>query len=99
MVTIICRSFAEDQGTRRDMQSSVAGLLLSAALLVAAGPAVAQQLAAASSEARHSAYVKARTAYEAQATAYWNSISEKRRTRFAKRRNNEVVGLDDYVLT
>ena len=34
-----------------------------------------------------------------EASAYWNAIAEKRRTRFAKRRNHEPVGLNDYVLT
>jgi len=38
---------------------------------------------------------------EAQApcTAYWNSISEKRRGRNAKRRGGQQITLDDYVLT
>ena len=45
------------------------------------------------------AYTQARQQFEAQLTAYWNSISEKRRTRNAKRRNGETVVLEDYVLT
>ena len=85
------------------MRSSILrlpGFLLAAALLFAAEPSFAQQVAAnASYEVRLAAYTKARSAYEAQASAYWDAIAEKRRTRFAKRRNHEPVGLDDYVLT
>lgn len=44
-------------------------------------------------------YEAARAAFEAVATPYWKSVSDKRRKRFAKRRNNKPVALDDYVLT
>jgi len=44
-------------------------------------------------------YEAARAAFEAVATPYWESVSEKRRKRFAKRRNKEPIALDDYVLT
>ena len=74
----------------------VSGALLAAAMLFAAEPVFAQ---GASYEAKLAAYTKARNAYEAQASAYWNAITEKRRTRFAKRRNHEPVALEDYVLT
>jgi hypothetical protein len=37
--------------------------------------------------------------YEAIATPYWASIAEKRKLRFAKRRNGQAIVLDDYVLT
>jgi hypothetical protein len=79
-------------------------MVAAAVLTVAAGPALAQRLTTgstggASYEARLEAYLKARRAYEAQASAYWNLIAEKRRTRFAKRRHHEAVALDDYVLT
>src|SRR5262249_53952967 len=37
--------------------------------------------------------------YEGEARAYWNSIADKRRLRNAKRRNNQEILLDDYVLT
>ncbi len=78
--------------------------LLAAGLLLAAEPSYAQRVATqapsgASYEARLAAYTRARNAYEAEASAYWDQIAEKRRTRFAKRRNNQPVGLDDYVLT
>jgi hypothetical protein len=55
--------------------------------------------AAAHHKSKVAAYLHARRAYEDAAGAYWKSISEKRRARFAKRRNNEPVALDDYVLT
>jgi len=45
------------------------------------------------------AYMLARRAFDVHLTAYWNGISEKRRVRIAKRRNNEPIGPDDYVLT
>jgi hypothetical protein len=44
-------------------------------------------------------YQEARAAFEAEASAYWSSIAEKRRGRNAKRREHLAVGLDDYVLT
>ena len=44
-------------------------------------------------------YMEARAAFEAEASAYWNSISEKRRGRNAKRREHQSITLDDYVLT
>ena len=45
------------------------------------------------------AYIRARRAYEDEASAYWQSVVDKRRGRIAKRRNNEAIVLDDYVLT
>jgi hypothetical protein len=82
----------------------LSGFLFAAALLVTAEPSYAQRVATgaqsgASYEARLAAYTRARNAYEAEASAYWNLIADKRRVRFAKRRNHEPVGLDDYVLT
>jgi hypothetical protein len=44
-------------------------------------------------------YQEARSAFEADASAYWNSIADKRRGRNAKRREHLAIGLDDYVLT
>jgi hypothetical protein len=55
-------------------------------------------LAAAQKSATIERYLRARRAYEDKAEAYWRSIADKRRARFAKRRNGEPVGLDDYVL-
>jgi hypothetical protein len=79
-------------------------VLFAAAALVAAEPSHAQRVATqaqsgASYEARLAAYTRARNAYEAEARTYWDSISDKRRTRFAKRRNGETIVLNDYVLT
>jgi hypothetical protein len=45
------------------------------------------------------AYRHAREAFEAEATAYWTAITEKRRLRIAKRRGNQDIVVDDYVLT
>src|SRR6478609_3769549 len=44
-------------------------------------------------------YLEARTAFDQEADAYWNSIAEKRRGRNAKRRERQTIALDDYVLT
>ena len=44
-------------------------------------------------------YQEARAAFEAEASAYWSSIAEKRRGRNAKRRDHLAITLDDYVLT
>jgi hypothetical protein len=46
-----------------------------------------------------SEYQEARAAFEAEASAYWSLISEKRRGRSAKRRDHQAIALDDYVLT
>ena len=44
-------------------------------------------------------YQEARAAFEAEAGAYWSSISEKRKGRNARRRERQAITLDDYVLT
>src|SRR5258707_3816059 len=44
-------------------------------------------------------YLEARAAFDQEAGAYWNSITEKRRGRNAKRRERQTIALDDYVLT
>jgi len=83
--------------------------LFGAALIAVCQPSLAQGvaensdaaivLAAASSHrAKVERYIRARHAYEQEAAAYWRMIADKRRARLAKRRNNEPVGLDDYVL-
>src|SRR5215204_1954869 len=73
--------------------------LLAAALLGSSAPSFAQHTAeeVALSPAVE-AYIRARTAFEQEAEAYWQSIADKRRARFAKRRSGEPIGLDDYVL-
>src|ERR1700722_13016260 len=44
-------------------------------------------------------YQEARAAFDEEASAYWNSIADKRRGRNAKRREHLQIALDDYVLT
>jgi len=44
-------------------------------------------------------YQEARAAFEQEASAYWSAIAEKRRGRNAKRRQQQPIRLDDYVLT
>jgi hypothetical protein len=44
-------------------------------------------------------YLEARAAFDEEAGAYWNLISEKRRGRNAKRRDRQRITSDDYVLT
>jgi len=44
------------------------------------------------------AYFRARTAFENETEAYWQSIADKRGARIAKRRSGEPIILDDYVL-
>ena len=85
------------------------GWLLAALLYAAAQPSLAQDVpakdepAARAAAVRHrgaiEAYLHARRAYEDEASAYWQSVADKRRGRNAKRRNNETIALDDYVLT
>ena len=92
----------------RDMRlRGIAGLavwLLAAGLLSATGVSFAQGVtgvpaAAGDYPAKADQYARARQAFEEEAGAYWKSISEKRAARITKRRNNEPIGLDDYVLT
>ena len=42
---------------------------------------------------------QARERFDAEAAAYWQAITDKRRLRRAKRRDGEAVILEDYVLT
>lgn len=78
--------------------------LLAAGFLLAAVPARAQSAptsaaAIADYQVRLAQYTQLRRAYDEEASVYWDAVVEKRRARNAKRRNNEPVGLDDYVLT
>jgi hypothetical protein len=50
-------------------------------------------------QAKLERYLKARRAFDEDSTAYWKSIADKRRERNLKRRHNEPIGLDSYVLT
>lgn len=60
-------------------------------------PATAQQMA--DYRDRLAVYKAARDRFETEASAYWTSIGEKRKTRNAKRRNSETIAAADYVLT
>jgi hypothetical protein len=85
----------------------LSGWLLAATLCGAALPSLAQdtpekppaRAAAAHHRAAIEAYIRARRTYEAEASAYWQAITDKRRVRNAKRRTDEAIALDDYVLT
>ena len=81
---------------RRCAVFNMMGFLLGAAVLAAAGPAIAQSV---DYKVKLERYVQARNAFEAEAGKYWEAISEKRRIRFAKQRNHQTVELNDYVLT
>ena len=67
-------------------------------------PAVSNAMAQASPQAiaeyrrKLKEYQEARAAFDEEAGAYWSQISDKRRTRNAKRRSGQQVALDDYVL-
>ena len=84
-------------------------LMLSVTLPLLATVALAQQPAAvpdgtgsqamAEYRRRLRDYTAAWQSFDANASAYWNEITEKRRTRQSKRRSGHQVTLDDYVLT
>ncbi len=78
--------------------------LFTASIVLSVAPARAQGFAPANGaiadyQAKLAVYEQVHGAYEAQASAYWDAISEKRRTRNGKRRDHLPIGLDDYVLT
>jgi hypothetical protein len=76
-------------------------LLVAAALFSAAVPASAQDQSdetQAAASPTVEAYIRARTAFQEEAEAYWQSIADKRRLRNAKRRSGTAIVLDDYVL-
>jgi hypothetical protein len=79
--------------------------LFAAALMLSVVPAHAQSFAQptpaaiADYQAKLAVYERVHGAYEAQASAYWDAISEKRRARNTKRRDHQPIELDDYVLT
>jgi hypothetical protein len=78
------------------------GAMEPAAVPVSTAAAMAQMVSAqAITEYRRklAEYQEARAAFDAQASAYWDSIADKRRGRNAKRREHLAIGLDDYVLT
>jgi hypothetical protein len=95
------------------LSSASSACMLAASLLVAAAPAFAQGMPnaggpravvpgaapAADYQTLLKQYTRARRAFDEEATAYWKSITEKRRGRIAKRAKNEPIVLEDYVLT
>jgi hypothetical protein len=60
-------------------------------------PATAQQIA--DYRAKFAAYKAARERYEIEASAYWTSVTDKRRARNLRRRNGEPISAEHYVLT
>ena len=74
-------------------------LTIDSAVIPAAFAQAASPQAIAEYKRRLQEYLEARAAFEEEAGAYWNSISEKRRGRNAKRRERQQITLDDYVLT
>ena len=74
--------------------------LLAMGMLMAAPVARAQPAAAITDyQAKLAQYEVARATYDAEASAYWDAIAEKRRARNTKRREHLPIGLEDYVLT
>ena len=77
--------------------------LLAAGVLMAAAPSFAQsapkETTGGDYRAKAEQYALAHRAFDAETSAYWKAIAEKRRVRNVKRRNNEQIQLDDYVLT
>jgi len=83
-----------------------AALLLGAALWPAAGraqPAAPRAAATPQQMADYhrklADYTAIRGRFEAEASAYWSAVSDKRRARNAKRRAGETIVAEDYVLT
>lgn len=48
---------------------------------------------------KYAAYKLAHDHFEAEASAYWSAVAEKRKLRYARRRNGETISPDHYVLT
>jgi hypothetical protein len=78
-------------------------LPLTAATGVAVALANAKQTASVQAEAENlqklREYQAARKAFEQEQEAYWSLVAQKRRARYAKRREHQAIALDDYVLT
>ncbi len=83
--------------------SLVSLALLSAAPAVAWDPKIPDNVAHAMAQSgeyaqRLAEYQQARAAFDQDAEAYWNAVSEKRRMRIAKRRDRVAISVNDYVL-
>jgi hypothetical protein len=84
----------------RPLNLGTASLIAASLLMTAPAPVPAQDAPSiANFQARLTQYQAARASYEAEATAYWDAVADKRRARNAKRRDHLPIGLDDYVLT
>jgi hypothetical protein len=77
--------------------------MLATGLLTAVPPVHAQSAVSGAAiteyQAKLAQYQAVHDAYLAEASAYWDAVAEKRRSRNAKRRDHLPIGLDDYVLT
>jgi hypothetical protein len=75
--------------------------MAAAAITATLSSAVVAQTSQQMTEYRHKLadYTAVRQQFDEEASAYWTSISDKRRARNAKRRGNETVVAEDYVLT
>ncbi|AXK81162.1 hypothetical protein DW352_11935 [Pseudolabrys taiwanensis] len=82
--------------SRRSSCLTLAACLVAPRVAFAQAPSPA---AIADYEAKLKKYEQARAAYDAVADTYWDQVTEKRRTRNAKRRERVAVTIDDYVLT
>jgi hypothetical protein len=99
----------EGRSRVRNRRDYCLGLLSSALTLGASGVSLSAERPPASPPANAAAmaqyqkaleaYRQARQTYEAAASAYWNSIDEKRKIRNAKRASHTPIIIDDYVLT
>jgi hypothetical protein len=80
----------------------LAALAVPYAAAVEGAPSVAKSSVPAAAMAKYrrelEAYLQAWEAYQAAAKSYWNSITEKRRSRNAKRARGTPLAIDDYVL-
>jgi hypothetical protein len=65
----------------------------------AAEPGLAAPLPPGEYQQKLNAYTQARQKFDREAAAYWAAVTDKRRSRRARRARGEAVGLDDYVLT
>ena len=77
-------------------------LIIGVALLLAANFAFTNLPVRAQNDdyqSRLAQYTQARAAYDEVASVYWDKVAEKRRGRNDKRRLNQPIGIDDYVLT
>jgi hypothetical protein len=96
----LCRSELRLHSRRWLYRVLLAALLtLSCPISFAMSASSASDAAMAEYRRKLAEYTAAREDYDQKRNAYWSSIAEKRRLRDKKRRNNEAVSIDDYVLS